>query len=423
MAADLQDLMIKLKARTTSVAIIGLGYVGLPLYRCASQYVEVMGYDIDESRIKMIKMTDHDAKVTSSVPDISKAFVYIVCVPTDITKDKLPDLTHLKESSQAISKWLNKGDVVIYESTVYPGCTEEECLPILETGSGLKPNVEFTIGYAPERIVPGVADLQLSNISRVVSAGTESGRQFVHDFYKLFINADVHIAPSIKVAEAAKIVENTQRDLNISLMNELAIIFDKLDIDTQEVLEAADTKWNFHKYHPGLVGGHCISVDPFYLLYKSRAVGHEPKVIAAGREINDYLPLFIAEKLESTLLKNNVAIKGARIIVFGLTFKENIDDMRNSKVVDLVKALQAKGANVTIKDSHVNEEIIHSLVGPYVASEDGVYDAAIVAVKHDDVVALGADYFYNLLTEDKVLFDLKRVIDSSDKERFQYWAL
>ena len=423
---EMDDLFLRLKTRRATVGIIGLGYVGLPLLLQAHQYLDVIGYDIDERRVAEISQSTSSKKVLSVSSDpkvIAHASVYIVCVPTDITEDKLPDLTHLKDSSRTISKFLNKGDVVIYESTVYPGCTEEECLPLLESGSGLAPNVDFTIGYAPERIVPGVDGFELATIPRVVSAGTEVGRQFVYNFYTLFIKADIHIAPSIKVAEAAKIVENTQRDLNISLMNELSIIFDKLEIDTQEVLDAAATKWNFHPYHPGLVGGHCISVDPFYLLYKSRAIGHEPKVIAAGREINDYLPLFVAEKLESTLLKNKVDISNARIVIFGITFKENIDDIRNSKVVDLVKALKQKGASVTVKDNHVSSEVIQNVVGEQKEIDDTLYDAAIIAVQHTDVVALGVDYFYNLLSEDKILFDLKRVVSKKDKERFQYWAL
>ncbi len=421
-----KDLILRLKTRHATVGIIGLGYVGLPLLQQAGQHLEVIGYDIDERRvaeIKRLSSSDSVISVSSDPQAIAQASVYIVCVPTDITEDKLPDLRHLKESARTISKLLEKGDVVIYESTVYPGCTEEECIPLLENGSGLQPHVDFVIGYAPERIVPGVEGLELATIPRVVSAGTEEGRRFVYDFYKLFINADIHIAPSIKVAEAAKIVENTQRDLNISLMNELSIIFDKLEIDTQEVLDAAATKWNFHPYKPGLVGGHCISVDPFYLLYKSRELGHEPKVIAAGREINDYLPLFVAEKLESTLLKNKVDINDARIVIFGMTFKENIDDIRNSKVVDLIMALKQKGASVTVKDNHVSNEVMQNIVGDQNENDDTLYDAAVIAVQHADIVTLGVDYFYNLLTEDKILFDLKRVVDIKDRERFQYWAL
>ncbi len=417
----------KLIVHQSSVAVLGLGYVGLPLLMEVSKKYKVVGFDTNDGLIAQLKdrlIESENILVTSELEVLRSCTVYIICVPTDVLADKSPDLSNLVEASGSVAEVLKYDDIIIYESTVYPGCTEEVCIPILEK-SGKKLNQDFTVCYAPERIVPGDNKLSLNSISRIVAASNDKGSEFIYQFYKSFITADIHVTPNIKVAEAAKMVENTQRDLNISLMNELAIIFDKLNIDTESVLEAASTKWNFHPYQPGLVGGHCISVDPFYLLHKSRSVGHEPKVIAAGRAINDYLPLYIVEKIEALFLTKNKSLKGSHILVYGLTFKENIDDMRNSKVVDLIAHLKNKEAHVEVVDPIV--QIRNDASGKIpmidISKVKGTFDLVVIAVKHNIFLSLGHEYFYNLLDEHKILFDLKRIIPIEHRGKFEYWAL
>ena len=326
----------------TIISVTGLGYVGLPLALEFAKHYPVIGFDINEARIALMKQSidpsnelDSSAfegkniTFTTEAADLQKANFHIIGVPTDIDSNKIPNLKPLLGASESVGKQLKKGDVVVYESTVYPGCTEEDCVPVLEQFSGLKAGVDFHFGYSPERIVPGDKVRTLTKILKIVSGNTPETTQKIAEVYGTIIEAGLHIAPSVKVAEAAKVIENTQRDLNISLMNELAIIFDKMEIDTQAVIEAASTKWNFHSYQPGLVGGHCISVDPFYLIHKAKKIGVEPQVIAAGRIVNDFIPKFIAKRVVQSLIEQDKNPGKARVLVMGVTFKEDVSDIRN----------------------------------------------------------------------------------------------
>ena len=340
----------KLQNKETKLAVLGLGYVGLPIALAFARKVPVIGFDINEYRIKMMQNNEDpsrelaaeefegcDIKFTVDIEDLKEATFYIVAVPTPVDEHKVPDLNPIYAASETISKVLKKGDYVVYESTVYPGCTEEDCLPILESGSGLKLNTDFKLGYSPERINPGDKEHTLANIIKVVSGSDEEALETVAEAYSLVVDAGVHKAPSIKVAEAAKIIENTQRDLNIALMNELSMIFDRLEINTFDVLEAAGTKWNFLKFYPGLVGGHCIGVDPYYLTYKAIELGYDPQVILSGRNINDAMGAVIAKKTVQSIIKNGKEVAKSRVLIMGATFKENVNDIRNSKVVDVVR--------------------------------------------------------------------------------------
>ncbi|MEO5582859.1 MAG: nucleotide sugar dehydrogenase [Saprospiraceae bacterium] len=407
-----EDLINKKKL----ISVTGLGYVGLPLALEFAKHFKVIGFDINEARIDMMRKQIDPSKelnglsfdgcditFTSNPEDLKNAHFHIIGVPTDIDDHKVPDLLPLLKASASVGKALKKGDYVVYESTVYPGCTEEDCLEVLEKESGLKGGIDFSYGYSPERIVPGDKIKTLTNILKIVSGNDAEALDEISKVYGKIIIAGLFKASSIKVAEAAKVIENTQRDINISLMNELAIIFDKMGIDTREVIEAAGTKWNFHKYYPGLVGGHCISVDPFYLMHKARELGYEPQVIAAGRRVNDYMPQFIAKKLVQALIEAGKNPGECRVLVMGITFKEDVADIRNSKVVDLVRELEDYSMEVDVIDPHASfDEVKHEYEIEIKKEGEGSYDALVLAVSHKEYREL----------------DLKKFIKNSDKAVF-----
>ncbi len=417
------------------IAIIGLGYVGLPLAAEFARKYDVTGLDIYQERIDELKQAkdrtlelsteqlqealDNGIKFTTDPEDIRACNIYIVTVPTPIDKHKRPDLSPLLKASETIGKLLKKGDIVIYESTVYPGATEERCVPVLEKFSGLKFNEDFYCGYSPERINPGDKEHTVTKILKVTSGSTPETARKVDALYKSIIAAGTHLAPSIKVAEAAKVIENTQRDLNIAFVNELAIIFSKLGIDTTAVLEAAGTKWNFLKFKPGLVGGHCIGVDPYYLTYKAQEIGYNPEIILAGRRLNDNMGTFVANQVIKLMIKKGQRIEGAKVLVLGITFKENCPDIRNSRVIDVIREMQEFGCSVDVYDPWAdNEEVKREYnidLLPKTKNqqpETKNYNAVVLAVAHDE--------FKNLpITDDEstdkqVIFDIKSVLDKSD---------
>ena len=360
-----------------------------------------------------------DISFTTDPADLKEAHFHIIGVPTDIDDHKVPDLNPLIKASQSVGRALKQGDFVVYESTVYPGCTEEDCLPELEKASGLTGGVDFKYGYSPERIVPGDKVKTLTGILKIVSGNDAEALDEISKVYGEIITAGLHRASSIKVAEAAKVIENTQRDINISLMNELAIIFDRMDIDTREVIEAAGTKWNFHKYYPGLVGGHCISVDPFYLMHKSRSLGYEPQVIAAGRRVNDYMPHFIAKKVVQALIENGRNPGECRVLVMGITFKEDVADIRNSKVVDLIRELEDYSITIDVIDPHASVVDVKHEYGIDLRPEAvGKYDAIIVAVGHREYVALNYEDLKELSRDEAIVFDIKGVMKASPQVRY-----
>ena len=407
------------------LGIVGLGYVGLPLAVEFSKDYSVIGYDISKSRIdellnkiditreveseKLNNAIEKNLFLTNTISDLEKCNIYIITVPTPIHKDKSPDLTFLKSASISIGKLLKKEDIVIYESTVYPGCTEEYCVPILEKHSHLKYNKDFFCGYSPERINPGDKINTLTKIKKVTSGSTKKTAQKVNDLYLSIIKAGTHLAPSIKIAEASKAIENAQRDLNISFMNELAIIFDKMDIDTNDVLEAAGTKWNFLNFKPGIVGGHCIGVDPYYLTYKSKQLGYDPKVILSGREVNDNMGNFIGEKVISLMSKNNIKNKDSKAIILGITFKENCPDIRNSKVIDIYNLLISRGINVDVHDPFANADNVLEELNIKLISNFEKYDAVILAVAHSNYQDLKVEK----LKKDKnsIIYDVKGILN------------
>ncbi|MGJ1455804.1 nucleotide sugar dehydrogenase [Sphingobacterium multivorum] len=417
------------------IAIIGQGYVGLPLAIAFSDYFPVIGFDINETRIDELRrgvdrtleadkkelerarelfITSNQSKgydASNSTADIADANVYIVTVPTPIDRYNSPDLSPLLEASKMIGGLLNPGDLVIYESTVYPGCTEEECIPVLESCSGLKFNQDFFVGYSPERINPGDKVNSLQKVMKVTSGSTPEAGLVVDGLYKNIIEAGTHLAPSIKVAEAAKVIENAQRDVNISFMNELALIFDRVGIDTQDVLDAAGTKYNFLRFKPGLVGGHCISVDPYYLAQKATQLGYHPHVILSGREVNDHIASFIASKVVKLMIQKNIKFEGAKALVLGITFKENCPDMRNSKVIDMIQDLQEFGLKVDIYDPWVNRDEVKSHFNLKLLSdlpESADYDSVILAVGHREFLDLDLN---NLKKNPSVVFDIKGILD------------
>ncbi len=414
------------------IAIIGLGYVGLPLAIEFAKKYKVLGYDIDKSRIKdlfkfndkttetsisdlksLIKkeisdLHDHGLYLTSKLNEIAIANRYIITVPTPINKNLEPDLSHLISASKSISSILKKGDFVIYESTVFPGCTEEECVPILESESGLKYNRDFFCGYSPERVSPGVSNLKLTNIKKVTSGSNEDVAKEIDFLYSSIIEAGTHLAPSIKVAEASKSIENAQRDLNISFVNELALIFDKMGIDTQDVLEAAKTKWNFIPFSPGLVGGHCISVDPYYLVYKSKKLGYKPSVILSGREVNNSMGVFIASKVCDLLLNKNIVISKSRVLILGVTFKENCPDIRNTQVIDIYNMLTQLALKVDVYDPVANKlEVKAKLNINLVENYNDKYTLIILAVSHKEFKLIN---FKKLKKEGAIIYDVKSFI-------------
>lgn len=384
------------------IGVIGLGYVGLPLAVEFGKIHETMGFDINEGRIKelenghdrTLEVDDHELKnvtnlhYTSKIEDLVNCNFYIVTVPTPIDKNKRPDLSPLIKASETVGKVLVEGDIVIYESTVYPGATEEECVPVLEKFSGLKFNTGFFCGYSPERINPGDKIHTVTKIKKVTSGSTPEVAKKVDDLYKSIITAGTHLAASIKVAEAAKVIENSQRDINIAFVNELAVIFNKMGIDTLEVLEAAGTKWNFLPFRPGLVGGHCIGVDPYYLTHKAQEIGYNPEIILAGRRLNDNMGAFVAGQIVKLMIKKGHRIAGSRILILGITFKENCPDIRNSRVIDIIRELEEFGVNIDTYDpwadaGEVNDEYGINLISDEQLATQETYDAVVLAVAHD----------------------------------------
>lgn len=419
------------------ISVIGLGYVGLPLALAFAKKFRVIGFDINEQRVDLMKQcidpsremekTDFegsDIEFTANAEDLKRAHFHIVAVPTPIDEHKNPDLKAILGASRTVGKILKKGDYVIFESTVYPGCTEEDCLPILEEMSGLKLGADFKIGYSPERINPGDKEHTIEKILKIVSGSDEEALENIANAYGAIIQAGIYKATSIKVAEAAKVIENTQRDLNISLMNELAIIFDRMGIDTKAVLEAAGTKWNFLKFSPGLVGGHCIGVDPYYLVHKSKEIGYDPQVILSGRRINDGMPAFIAKRLVQMLIQRGKNPQAAKVLVMGFTFKENVADIRNSKVADLVRELMDFSIHVHITDPLASpNEVAHEYRLTLVDNPSNDYDAVIVAVNHTNYKALTMDYFKSIMNSASILVDLKGIYDKPQDNGMIYWRL
>ncbi|MEZ5046898.1 MAG: nucleotide sugar dehydrogenase [Chitinophagaceae bacterium] len=416
------------------LAVIGLGYVGLPIALEFARKIDVIGFDINAKRVEMMKngidpsnelekqaFENTSIEFTDSIEKLKEAKFYVVAVPTPVDKHNVPDLTPVTKASETIGKVLKKGDYVVFESTVYPGCTEEDCLPIIEKLSGLKAITDFKIGYSPERINPGDKEHTLQNVIKVVSGCDAESLEEIAKTYELVVGAGVHRASSIKVAEAAKIIENTQRDLNIALMNELSIIFDKLGINTYEVLEAAGTKWNFLKFFPGLVGGHCIGVDPYYLTYKSEQLGYKSKVILSGRTINDEMASYAAKKTIQTIIKSGFDITQSKILILGTTFKENVTDIRNSKVADLVKELQGYSIQVDVSDPHVDAEELKHEYGYGLSDINGPYHAIIVAVNHKEFEVLDETYFEGLLVKGGLIVDLKGILRDKIKT-LNYWS-
>ena len=419
-----------------SIAIIGMGYVGLPIALEFAKYFRVIGFDINAARVELMQnhqdpsreieteaFANKDITFTANPEDLRNAHFFVVAVPTPVDDYKVPDLKPLLAASETIGKVLKKGDYVVYESTVYPGCTEEDCLPILEKQSGLQLGADFKIGYSPERINPGDKERTIDKILKIVSGSDAEALEEIAQVYGQIITAGIYKAPTLKVAEAAKVIENTQRDLNISLMNELSIIFDKMGVDTLEVIKAAGTKWNFLKFYPGLVGGHCIGVDPYYLLYKSKKLGYDPQVIHSGRRINDGMPAFIAKRLVQMLVQKGKNLQNAKVLVMGITFKENVSDIRNSKVADLIKELMQFSINVHIVDSHASpNEVAHEYGLTLLDQPSDAYDAVLVAVGHDQYKQLDMNYFKSIMNEQPILMDLKSMYENNDPA-VTYWRL
>ena len=418
--------------KNIKIALIGLGYVGLPLAVEFGKRREVIGFDINKSRINKLKegidltleMTRQELKdathlsYTDDLDDIKDCTIFIITVPTPIDKHKKPNLTPLEESSKAVGSILKKGDIVIYESTVYPGATEEICVPILEKRSGLKFNKDFYCGYSPERVNPGDKEHRITTIKKVTSGSTPEMASEVDELYKEIIVAGTHKASSIKVAEAAKVIENTQRDVNIALINELTLIFNKLDIDTESVLEAAGTKWNFLPFRPGLVGGHCIGVDPYYLTHKAIEVGYNPEMILAGRRLNDNMGSYVADQVLKLMTKKRIHLLGANILIMGLTFKENCPDIRNTRVVDLVEEFKGSNCNVDVYDPWVNkDEAAHEYNIKLIDKPvEGKYDAIILAVAHNEFTELLVEQIRAYGKGSHVLYDIKYLLKANESD-------
>ncbi len=414
------------------IAIIGLGYVGLPLAVEFGKSRPVIGFDINSSRIEALRdgrdgtleVSEEELRgpvylsFSSDPEDLASAQIYIVTVPTPIDAHKRPDLTPLIKASELLGSVLKQGDIVIYESTVYPGATEEDCVPVLERVSGLTFNKDFFAGYSPERINPGDKTHRLPDIRKVTSGSTPDVAEEVDQLYASIITAGTHKASSIRVAEAAKVIENTQRDLNIALVNELAMIFNKMGIDTEAVLEAAGTKWNFLPFRPGLVGGHCIGVDPYYLTHKAEAIGYHPQIILAGRRLNDGMGAYVAGQLVKGMLKRRIHVKGARVLVMGLTFKENCPDLRNTRVIDVIAELNQYGVEVDVFDPWVDPQEAQREydITPIETPENGAYDAVVLAVAHDKFRAYGATGIRALCRAEHIVYDLKYILDTEESD-------
>ncbi len=422
--------------RKAKLAVIGLGYVGLPIALEFARKLSVIGFDINPKRIALMQQgidpsnelessafEGCDIVFTDSLDVLREAKFFIVAVPTPVDEHNVPDLVPVVKASETIGKVVKKGDYVVYESTVYPGCTEEDCVPVIEKLSGLKAVSDFKIGYSPERINPGDKQHTLATIIKVVSGCDAGSLEEIAKVYELVVKAGVHRASSIKVAEAAKIIENTQRDLNIALMNELSIIFDMMNINTFEVLEAAGTKWNFLKFQPGLVGGHCIGVDPYYLTYKANALGYDAEVILAGRNINDNMAGYVAKKVVQHIIANSGDVKSSRVLVKGATFKENVSDIRNSKVADVVKALKSFYVNVDVEDPYADSDELHHEYGFSLVKETGKdYDAVIVTVPHREYMSLDDAHFSSITKPNAMIADLKGIYRNKIVNR-TYWSL
>lgn len=421
-----------LDLQNIKLAVIGLGYVGLPLAVEFGKKRDVLGFDINPRRIAELNSgVDNTLEVeseelqaatrlryTSDASELAQANVYIVTVPTPIDEYKRPDLTPLIRASETIGKVLKRGDIVIYESTVYPGATEEDCVPVLERVSGLRFNEDFFAGYSPERINPGDKVHRLPSIRKVTSGSTPETADLVDALYAEIITAGTHKAPSIRVAEAAKVIENTQRDVNIALINELTLIFNKLGIDTLDVLEAAGTKWNFLPFRPGLVGGHCIGVDPYYLTHKAQSIGYHPEIILAGRRLNDGMGAYVAAQLVKSMTKKRIQVQGSRVLIMGLTFKENCPDLRNTRVVDIVHELAEYDVNVDVYDPWVDGSEAEKEYGikPVAAPDVGQYDGIVLAVAHEQFKQMGAEKIRALGKQPHVLYDLKYVLDRDESD-------
>jgi UDP-N-acetyl-D-galactosamine dehydrogenase len=428
-----QDLITKKK----KIAVIGLGYVGLPIALEFAKHFSVIGYDINKSRVELMQQRiDPSKELEASAfdgtdilfsydpEDLLTAHFFVVAVPTDVDEHKVPNLRPILGASDTVGKALKKGDYVVFESTVYPGCTEEDCLPILEELSGLKMGADFKLGYSPERIVPGDKVRTLTKILKIVSGNDQEATDEIAKVYEQIIEPGVFKASTIKVAEAAKVIENTQRDLNISLMNELSMIFDKMGIDTNEVIEAAGTKWNFNKFYPGLVGGHCIGVDPYYLLHKSRQLGIDPQVILSGRRINDGMPAYVAKRMVQMLSQKGKNPSESKVLVLGITFKEDVADIRNSKVVDLVREMMDYSLAVHIHDSHASpNEVAHEYKMTLLDQVASGYDAVLVAVPHKAYKNYDVGFFKSIMNNKPILMDIKSIYKASEMEGITYWNL
>jgi UDP-N-acetyl-D-galactosamine dehydrogenase len=422
--------------KKAKIALIGLGYVGLPIALAFARKVKVIGFDINAKRVDMMKhgidpsgelpksdFEGCDIEFTDSLEVLKQASFFIVAVPTPIDNSNKPDLTPVIKASESIGKVIKKGDYVVYESTVYPGCTEEDCVPIIEKLSGLKMGKDFKVGYSPERINPGDKEHTITKILKIVSGCDKEALDTIADVYSIIVEPGVHKAPSIKVAEAAKIIENTQRDVNIALMNELSIIFNRMDINTYDVLAAAGTKWNFLNFSPGLVGGHCIGVDPYYLIHKAEALGYHTHVINSGRYVNDSMGFYVAKNAVKKIIATGKDISKAKVLVMGATFKENVMDIRNSRIADVVKELKSFSLTVDVTDPLADSEELKEEYGFELVKEIGKnYDAVIVAVNHKQYTALNEDYFASILTPQGVVVDVKGIYRNKI-HKFAYWSL
>ncbi|MCF8369883.1 MAG: nucleotide sugar dehydrogenase [Bacteroidales bacterium] len=422
--------------KETKLSLIGLGYVGLPIALEFAKHVPVIGFDISEKRVEMMQNKEDpseelpseafencDITFTAKVEALREASFHIVAVPTPIDTHNMPDLSPLLAATRSVGKVLKKGDYVVYESTVYPGATEEECIPILEELSGLKFVKDFKVGYSPERINPGDKVHTISTITKIVSGCDDISLDNIAKTYELVVKAGVHRAPTMKVAEAAKVIENTQRDVNIALMNELSIIFNRMGINTYDVLEAAGTKWNFLKFFPGLVGGHCIGVDPYYLAFKAREYRYHPQIINSGRFVNDSMGFYIAKQLVKKLIDKGKTILHSNVLVMGMTFKENVSDLRNSKVADVVSELKTYGVSVDVVDPHASSKEVEKEYGFKLTEKiKDNYDAVIIAVSHDDYLGITEDYLKSICAENPILVDIKGIFKDKIHD-MSYWSL
>ncbi|MCD4736535.1 MAG: nucleotide sugar dehydrogenase [Bacteroidales bacterium] len=426
----------KLINKETKLSLIGLGYVGLPIALEFAKKIPVIGFDIKEDRVEMMKNSIDpsdeleadafeycDIHFTSKLEELKEATFHIVAVPTPIDRHNLPDLSPVIAASRTVGKVLKKGDYVVYESTVYPGATEEDCIPILEEYSGLKYIEDFKVGYSPERINPGDKEHTITSIKKIVSGCDEESLDIIAKVYEMIVTAGIHRASSIKVAEAAKIIENTQRDVNIALMNELSMIFNKMNINTYDVLEAAGTKWNFLNFFPGLVGGHCIGVDPYYLAFKAKEYRHHPQIINAGRSVNDEMGFYIAQQLVKKLIEAGKNVQEAKVLVMGATFKENVSDIRNSKVNDVVKELNSYGIKVEVTDPFASSDELFEEYGFPLVDEIGKnYDSVVIAVSHIPYLNLEESYFESITNKNSIIVDVKGIFRNKIN-RITYWSL